>query len=60
MALGWDVGRLEWCCCCCLRGLHKTSFDLFGMYVLNMLSLTIALLGVHLDLILWIYAIGFV
>jgi len=27
-----------------------TGFDLFGMYVLNMLSLTIALLGVHFDL----------
>ena len=30
-----------------------TSFDLFGMYVLNMLSLTIALLGVHFDFNLW-------
>ncbi len=29
-----------------------TGFDLFGMYVLNMLSLTIALLGVHFDLTL--------
>ncbi len=29
-----------------------TGFDLFGMYVLNMLSLTIAVLGVHFDLAL--------
>ena len=27
-----------------------TGFDLFGMYVLNILSQTIALLGVHFDL----------
>ena len=30
-----------------------TGFDLFGVYVLNILSLTIALLGVHFDLTLW-------
>jgi len=29
---------------------HMTGFDLFGMYVLNILSQTIALLGVHFDL----------
>ena len=32
---------------------HMTGFDLFGVYILNILSLTIALLGVHFDLILW-------
>ncbi len=30
-----------------------TGFDLFGMYVLNMLSLTIAPLGVHFDMTSW-------
>ena len=30
-----------------------TGFDLFGIYILNMLSLNVALLGVHFDLTLW-------
>ncbi len=32
---------------------HMTVFGLFGMDLLNMLSLNTALIGVHFDLALW-------
>ena len=52
MTSRWSFGHLRFCLWH-MSLVHMTGFDLFGMYVLNMLSLTIALLGAHFGLTLW-------
>ena len=52
MTSRWLFGHLR-LCFWYMSLVHMTGFDLFGIYILNMLSLNVALLGVHFDLTLW-------